>query len=278
LQRAPRLLRHRQYLLVNIIDLTWHEIVPSTTTKSTKSNHEMAASIDLILRAPYTYTAAASASAILVASVIMFGFLKKNKEASPPPPAHPLAGVPLDQLPQHIQQLVAELQPNSVVLQSDAGAFAKALEWYFALPNREIIPACIVQLRSTSELSKAVRILGAEYERRRKAGGDAGTSTELFAVRSGGANTGVGSSTLANGVVLDLSLFKEIEPAEDGQSVRLGAGVKWLDAYDKLEKERGIAVLGARNTPPGVGGLALQGLFSPILFRSLLFAALRVAP
>jgi hypothetical protein len=170
---------------------------------------------------------------------------------------HPLTSVPLDQLPEYIQSLVAEI-PESIILQSDVEAFQKAVDHSWAQQNREIIPACIVRPRSTQQLSKAVEVLKREYETRIQAG----ISTAGFvSVRSGGASPGLGVATLQDGIMIDLSLICEVTPAIDGSTVTVGVGAKWLDVYKALD-EKGLIAVGGRSAPVGVGGLALQGKVS----------------
>ena len=175
---------------------------------------------------------------------------------------YPLATVPNDQLPKHIQELLAEL-PDCVVLQSNVEAFQEAVNAAWAQHNREVIPACIVRPPDTPQLSKAIAILKREYDARSQA---ESSDSGLFAVRSGGCNPGLGSATVQDGVVIDLSLFREVTPAADGATVTLGTGSKWLEVYKKLD-EKGITVMGGRNVPVGVGGLTLQGKISMVPLR-----------
>ena len=71
--------------------------------------------------------------------------------------------------------------------------------------------------------------------------------------------------------MIDLSLFCEVVPSEDGSSVIIGAGAKWIDVSKVLD-ERGLAVVGGRNSAVGVGGLTLGGtlpLFTSALWTSI---------
>ncbi|MCJ1353897.1 MAG: hypothetical protein MMC33_003884 [Icmadophila ericetorum] len=66
-------------------------------------------------------------------------------------------------------------------------------------------------------------------------------------------------------VVIDLGLFCEVTPSEDGSTVVIGAGAKWMDVSSVLD-ENGLAVVGGRDSAVGVGGLTLGGglsFFSP---------------
>lgn len=207
---------------------------------------------------------------VLLASLLMMLRRRKRGEAptenakAKPSASYPLAAVSPEELPHHIQRLLAELGPGSVLLQSHHLAFQQAVETnYWAQQNREIVPACIVRPRDAQQLSKAVKILKQEYDRRRTGTGSRGRHDVdglegLFAIRSGGLNPGLGAATVKNGVVIDLGLICEVTPDADGSTVTIGAGAKWIDVYKTLE-EKGLVVVGGRSTPAGVGGLALQG-------------------
>jgi hypothetical protein len=58
--------------------------------------------------------------------------------------------------------------------------------------------------------------------------------------------------------LIDLSLLNEVTPSEDGLSVTIGGGAKWMDVSKVLD-EKGLAVVGGRNSTVGVGGLTLGG-------------------
>ncbi|KAH8669061.1 FAD binding domain protein [Xylariales sp. PMI_506] len=167
---------------------------------------------------------------------------------------YPLAEVPSEKLPTHIQSLLAEL-PGCVILQSDTEGFQSVLDSYFVQQSREVIPACVVRPHNVQQLSTAVGILKRQYDSRVQAGSK---DTGLFAIRSGGVNPGIGASTLQDGVVIDLRLLNDVAPADDGSTVTVGTGARWIDLYKKLD-EKGIVAIGGRNSPVGIGGLALQG-------------------
>jgi hypothetical protein len=205
----------------------------------------------MALQIYYSYTVAAF---VVLTSILM---LRRRQAANGQQPAtkpHLLASVPPEQLPNYIQSLLAEL-PSCVILQADVAAFQQAIDYSWAQQNREIIPACIVRPRDAQQLGKAVAILKREYDSRSQAGAPI---AGFFAVRSGGANPGLGAATVQDGVVIDLSLFCEVTPAGDGSTVTVGTGAKWIDVYKALD-EKGLIVMGGRSSPVGVGGLTLQG-------------------
>ena len=194
---------------------------------------------------------------MVLASILLLRRRQVSNEQQPVTKPHPLASVPPEQLPKYIQSLLSGL-PGCVILQADTAAFQEAVDYNWAQQNREIIPACIVRPRDAHELGKVVAILKREHDTRIRAG----TSTSgFFAIRSGGANPGLGAATVQNGVVIDLSLFCEVTPAVDGSTVTVGTGAKWIDVYKNLD-EKGLIVVGGRNSPVGVGGLTLQGKIS----------------
>ena len=120
-------------------------------------------------------------------------------------------------------------------------------------------PAANVQ-----QLCTAVTVLKRPYDERGKQAGEE-KGEELFFFRSGGHSPVSGAANIEGGVVIDLGLFCEVAPSEDGSSVTIGAGAKWMDVYMVLD-EKGLAVIGGRNSAVGVGGLTLGG-------ELLLFAA-----
>lgn len=79
-----------------------------------------------------------------------------------------------------------------------------------------------------------------------------------FAIKSGGHDRTPGSSNADGGVTIDLVRLNEVKVAKDRKSVKIGAGLRWLDVYTALEKE-GLMVVGGRVSDVGVGGLTLGG-------------------
>ena len=72
--------------------------------------------------------------------------------------------------------------------------------------------------------------------------------------------------------MIDLSLFREVVPSQDGSSVAIGTGAKWMDVSKVLD-QKGLAVMGGRNSAVGMGGLTLGGEL--LLFVSALAPPLR---
>ncbi|KAF7673761.1 fad binding domain containing protein [Alternaria burnsii] len=162
-------------------------------------------------------------------------------------------------------KLIAAI-PHIVTTSEKATEFKNLMDVYWDQKACEVSPACIVRPRNVWELAQAVKILKREFDIRNDRAKETKEDLEsIFAIRGGGHSAVAGASSIRGGVVIDLSLFNQVTPAEDRQSVTVGAGCKWIDVYSALEKE-GLAVAGGRNSAVGVSGLTLGGglsFFSP---------------
>lgn len=168
--------------------------------------------------------------------------------------------------PNMLSKSLASALPDSVILPHDAAAFKQSMNSYWAQQECEVIPACVVRPRDIQQLCTAVTVIKREYDQRRKQAGEE-KAEGLFAIRSGGHSPVSGAASIKGGAVIDLGLFCEVTPSEDGSSVAIGTGAKWIDVSKVLD-ERGLAVIGGRNSAVGVGGLTLGG--KPLLFKAVL--------
>lgn len=166
--------------------------------------------------------------------------------------------------PTMLSKSLAAALPDSVIFPHDATAFKQSMNSYWAQQECEVIPACVVRPRNVQELCTAVTILKREYDEQGKQAGEA-RAEGLFAVRSGGHSPVPGAASIKGGVVVDLGFLCEVTLLEDGSSVAIGAGAKWMDVSKVLD-EKGLAVVGGRNSAVGVGGLTLGGTL--LLFMS----------
>ena len=169
-----------------------------------------------------------------------------------------------------LSKILASAIPDSVILAQDAPAFKQSLNSYWAQQECEVIPACIVRPINVQQLCTAIEILRLENGRR-ESPADGGITGGLFAIRSGGHSPVPGAASIKGGILIDLSLFCEVTPSEDGSYVVVGAGARWKDVYKTLD-EQGLAVVGGRNSAVGVGGLTLGGelllhIFSHLITR-----------
>ena len=85
----------------------------------------------------------------------------------------------------------------------------------------------------------------------------AGEHDVLLAVRGGGHN-GAGLGVCDDGIVLDLSLLKDVDLDTDARTVRVGGGCTWGEV-DRVTQEHGLAVPAGIISTTGVGGLTLGG-------------------
>ena len=79
----------------------------------------------------------------------------------------------------------------------------------------------------------------------------------LLAIRGGGHN-GAGLGTCDDGVVIDLSLLKDIQVDPAARTVRVGGGCTWGEV-DQATGEHGLATPSGIISTTGVGGLTLGG-------------------
>ncbi|GFF89615.1 FAD binding domain protein [Aspergillus lentulus] len=178
-------------------------------------------------------------------------FLRRTKS---PPQVRPQLEVPRN------SGLVSKLTkalPHIVLLDRNEDAFRKSINTYWAQQEREVEQACIVQPRDVGELAKAIDILKREYDEQRTLPRKESDSV-LFAVRGGGQSPVPGGASAKGGVLIDLSLFREVTVSDDRQNVALGAGVRWAEASRVLD-EKGLAVVGGRSSDVGVAGYTLGG-------------------
>lgn len=147
--------------------------------------------------------------------------------------------------------------PSSIIFPQDTVIFKQSMFAYWAQQEREVIPACIIRPYDVWQLSLTVNLLKREYDERQKQAGK-NKAKGLFAIRSGGHSPVAGAASIEDGVVIDLGFLCEVVPSEDGLSVTVGADAKWKDVYKVLD-EKGLAVVGGRNSAVGVGGLTLGG-------------------
>jgi FAD/FMN-containing dehydrogenase len=126
---------------------------------------------------------------------------------------------------------------------------------YFDIKQQAITPNCIVQPRSTEEVSIAVKTLTSAGEQKQC----------KFAIRSGGHTPYAGASNIEDGVTVDLQYISAVEYDAANDLVKVGPGAVWDAVFNTLEP-LGVISTGGRSSSVGVGGLTLGGgisYFSP---------------
>lgn len=136
-----------------------------------------------------------------------------------------------------------------------SATYERAKGTFWNIPQRELYPACIYQPRDASDVS--LGIIVARYSRC------------PFAIKSGGHGKFSGESNIDGGITFDLVNINRIDVVDEGRSVVIGPGNRWLDVYTALES-LGIVVAGGRDAGVGVGGFLLRGLSKTVVSSALL--------
>jgi hypothetical protein len=117
---------------------------------------------------------------------------------------------------------------------------------YFAAFENELKPRCVLQPRSSDEVSKVIKYLVL-------------TPTNVkIAIRGGGHTPWAGAANIQDGLSLDLRKLKGVKLSLSNTVASISAGERWSSVYSTLEKE-GLAVAGGRVSKVGVSGLILGG-------------------
>jgi FAD binding domain/Berberine and berberine like len=120
-------------------------------------------------------------------------------------------------------------------------AYGDARKVYNGMIDRR--PAMIGRATSPGDVAKLV-----DFARKRDL---------LLAVRGGGHN-GAGLGTCDDGVVIDLSLLRQVQVDPQARTVRVGGGCTWGEV-DRATNEHGLGTPSGIISTTGVGGLTLGG-------------------
>lgn len=119
---------------------------------------------------------------------------------------------------------------------------------YFAAFENELSPTCIIQPRSTAEVSTIIKTIGSSFR-----------GQVQLAIRGGGHAPWAGAANIDNGITMDLQGLTGVHVNAGTKIASLGSGERWSSVYEQLEAQ-GLAVAGGRVSKVGVGGLITGGL------------------
>jgi len=130
---------------------------------------------------------------------------------------------------------------SGTLIGPEDGEYGEARKVFNAMIDRR--PALIARCANPDDVAAAVGF-ARDHELR-------------LAVR-GGSHNGAGLGTCDDGVVIDLSLLRDVEVDPEARTVRVGGGCTWGEV-DRATNEHGLATPSGIIATTGVGGLTLGG-------------------
>ncbi|KAI1318235.1 FAD-binding domain-containing protein [Xylariaceae sp. FL0255] len=131
--------------------------------------------------------------------------------------------------------------------------YQKSQASYTSTQGAALLPACIVYPATAQDVAAMVStIVSHNCE---------------FAVRGRGHAAAPGFANVYGGVTIDLKRLTSLTLSDDGATVSVGAGARWIDVYSFLEPNK-LQVAGGRNGQVGVGGLLVGGGLSHFAARA----------
>jgi FAD/FMN-containing dehydrogenase len=130
---------------------------------------------------------------------------------------------------------------SGTLIGPEDGEYGEARKVFNAMIDRR--PALIARCANPDDVAAAVGF-ARDHELR-------------LAVR-GGSHNGAGLGTCDDGVVIDLSLLRDVEVDPEARTVRVGGGSTWGEV-DRATNEHGLATPSGIIATTGVGGLTLGG-------------------
>ncbi|MCW3114761.1 MAG: 6-hydroxy-D-nicotine oxidase [Segetibacter sp.] len=142
-----------------------------------------------------------------------------------------------------IEVAAEELQPflaGKIFIKGDAQYDLARSVWNGMIDKK---PAIIVECRNSNDVILAVKF--------------AGKHNLIVSVKCGGHNV-AGNAVCNDGLMIDLSLMKEIEVDAENKKVRAQGGVLWQE-LDKATQVHALATTGGTVSDTGIAGLTLGG-------------------
>ncbi|KAH9875025.1 hypothetical protein J1614_004513 [Plenodomus biglobosus] len=132
---------------------------------------------------------------------------------------------------------------QDLVLLPESTAYVDRQASYWAA-NAALQPNCIIQPRTTEQVSLVVKVLA--------------ESKGPLAIRSGGHTQWAGSNDVHEGVTIDLGQMTDVTYDEQSKLASIQPGSRWVNVYQKL-LEHEVCVTGGRDGNVGVGGFLTGG-------------------
>ncbi|KAB8213385.1 FAD dependent oxidoreductase [Aspergillus novoparasiticus] len=121
--------------------------------------------------------------------------------------------------------------------------YSKSLK-YWSLACQELKPACIAAPENAEQVASIIESLQ--------------QVNDSFAIKSGGHSPVLGFSSIQDGLLISMEMFKDVTYHDDDQTAVIGAGLSWQDAHLHLNQPSQM-IVGGRVGGVGVSGLILGG-------------------
>lgn len=144
-------------------------------------------------------------------------------------------------LSQYDHLIEAGLQ--DLILLPDSDSYIKRQASFWAA-NVSLHPGCIVQPRTSEDVSRVVKVLA--------------NANGIAAIRSGGHTVWAGSNDVDEGVQIDLGRMTDVTYDAQTKIAALQPGSRWGDVYQKL-LSHSVCVTGGRDGNVGIGGFLTGG-------------------
>lgn len=115
---------------------------------------------------------------------------------------------------------------------------------YWSLACHELKPTCIATPENAEQVASIITTLQ--------------NVNDSFAIKSGGHSSSLGFSSIQDGLLISMEMFKDVTYHVDDQTAVIGPGLSWQDAHLHLNQPSQM-IVGGRVGGVGVSGLILGG-------------------